>query len=200
MRAICFVLFLFFSGVSAFASPMSESVIDHVRSVSSPSASSFQAGMYKNVLGSNYQLKAHSYGLASSRLFRVVAGSEPLLREFISERVYELCRARNVEISRCGDVRADILVSRDYWSVSVEERSHAFASWLFALDGDNWFPLADAKVETDAYLGVPERSLVMLAGFNPDGILVDLLSSNGLPVVLDAAEETITIWTNELAD
>jgi hypothetical protein len=200
MRTVFLALILLFPGVSAWAVSSPNSVVDHVRKVSSSSASDFRGRIYKNVLLANYSLTAHSYRLASSELFRAVRGSEPLLREFVSERILELCRSRGVELSRCDAARVDALSTRDYWVVSPDEQSQAFAGWLFALDGDNWFRFEDAAAETGVYLAGVDRELVMFPSFNPDGILVDLLSSNGLPVVVDSSEETITIWTNELAD
>jgi hypothetical protein len=170
---------------------------------SSRGAEAFQAAMTATeggVLLDNFPLAHWSYEL-DAQSFQRLAESRDALRTFVADRVLERCLAARRNASRCHAARRSL---RGTWV--VEERSgfvgaYRFATTFIAVAQDNWFSFEAVASRTMDYLSGGSRELHLYQSFDPTGVLVDGgVPLDELPVVVDHAERTITLWTATLFD
>lgn len=183
-----------------------------VSAVNSESAQEFKRQMYTTDIftGENFRLTPYTAP------FQLETLPGPLLydaaiKKQLERTVYDVCMARvakNAAIVGIGGLLTVQQCERAVTQVKVmslqrfvrSEAANALAEWIFRVDGDNWYGFNSLLRETTTYLVKRDRELFMLRGFSPYDVLVDTLSTEDLPIVLDLAEGTATLWTLELAD
>lgn len=183
-----------------------------VSAANSESAQEFKRQMYTTDIftGENFRLTPHTTQLQPEILPGPVI-SDASIKKQIERTVYDVCMARvakNGAIAGIGKLVTVQHCERAVTQVKVmplqrfvqSDAADALAEWIFRVDGDNWYDFNSLLRETKNYLVKRDRELFMLKGFSPYTVLVDTLSTEDLPIVLDLAEGTVTLWTLELAD
>lgn len=168
------------------------------RPVLDKAAAAFRDAMYASVIGDNFVLRGHSYTLPDAT-FSEVAAHRASFRRQVKLAVRDLC---GTVIPRAEhQIRNTYVESFESGLVG----SYALALWFFRFDEDNWFPFDKVQKETQAYLGarqtMDERlELRLFKGFDNRLLGVEGVVVQDLPVVLDFAEKTLTLWTCGLND
>jgi hypothetical protein len=165
----------------------------------SDSAIELHTNMYRYVFHDNFEFRAFSFKFSSLEILRGLTESLPSLRIFVANRATEICRTSTITLKSCN--RASVEVE----GATLEKTFGVGAAaelglWFYRLDGENWFSLDDAHRQTELYFHRGVKELFLFKGFNPEGILVEPLTNRELPVVVDYAEQTITILTLQLND
>lgn len=183
-----------------------------VSAANSESAQEFKRQMYTTDIftGENFRLTPYTAPLQPEILPGPVI-SDASIKKQIERTVYDVCMARAAKYAstiRTGELLTVQHCERAVTQVKVlplqrfvqSDAANVLAEWIFSVDGDNWYGFNSLLRETTNYLVKGNRELFMLRGFSPYNVLVDALSTEDLPIVLDLAEGTVTLWTLELAD
>jgi len=166
----------------------------------------FANRLQEHLLPENWSLMPQviSYDDQEEAFFQV-AHNRGALAEVVSEEV------ERIVLERQGNPLAAFLAgeliqrSDIEWTDDSHQASLRLATWFYRFDADNWFGFQDMWEACDQYLNYyPEWPLRMetcfFRGFPNSGVLVDHISPRDLPVVINFAERTITLWTSGLAD
>jgi hypothetical protein len=206
MKKSIFVLFSVVTGVfslSAVAAPtIPESAFVSANSAiafESEAAVAYHRVLTGDVLPENYTIRHYSYVFPNSDDFQLLLSSFRDFKGFVGAKVLDICLKQARSRKRCEAAAGNLLNAY----VEVLEGPVAaitFASWLYRLDGDNWFDYDAAHKVTVPYVASDERKLFLVKGWRPDKVLVSKLTERDLPVVIDLKEKTFTIWTSELDD
>lgn len=172
---------------------------DLVRLLAHRADDTYVYSMYNGVLFDNWDLKAHRF------TFDEVKKGNSRLKEIVADKVEELVLSKNNNqtIARLGKK----LVKNAYLESfpNQEYAAIAFAFWFYKVDADNWFSLERVLEKTRAYFAHYDRlehrlDLHLLKGFPNSDLLVNALTTDDLPIVVNHAEKSITIWTINLND
>ncbi len=179
---------------------------DLILSMSIPADQYFQQQMRSQLLGENWNLNYHTITFKNPTDFLQVAENEATLTHYISQEVGQIAVAQKGESDLFGRLAAFIVPSCYIERFnSAEQAKFAFALWFYKIDEDNWFSFNRVLELTQSYLTYHENDnqymdFLFYKGF-PNGIaLVNGLTSKDLPVVINYAEQKVTIWTVELFD
>jgi hypothetical protein len=168
-------------------------------SFESESAVNYQRVLTGEVLPESYTVQHYSFVFTNSDELQLLMSSFRDFKGFIGAKVLDLCLVQARSRKRCEAAAGNLLNA--YVEVSEGDvASIVMASWLYRLDGDNWFDYDAARQATVPYLNEPNRKLYVIKGWRPDKVLVDKLTERDLPVVIDWNEKSLTIWTNQLDD
>ena len=183
-----------------------------VGAANSGSALEFRRQMYTTDIftGENFKFTPYTIRLQPG-ILPSAAIDDASIKEQLAGTVYDACMARVAKNAAVAETGWPLTVQHCERSVAqIKDRplerfvrgaaADALAEWVFRVDGDNWYRFDSLLRETRNYLVKPDRELFMLRGFSPRDVLVDTLSTEDLPVVIDLAEGTFTLWTLELAD
>jgi len=178
---------------------------DLVHAFSTTAAEDFKTRMYDGIIYENWTLEYHTTRFRTAAEFERIALNDSNLIDFIADEVQRISEARfgNAQAAYL----ADLLLKKSYPErlETGEFAGIAFAFWFYKFDSDNWFSFDRIRAATAQYFGYyPTLSnrleLVLFKGFPNGGILVQGITADDLPVVLNFAEKAITIWTAELFD
>jgi hypothetical protein len=179
---------------------------DLILSVSMPADQYFQQQMRSQLLGENWNLNYHTITFKNPTDFLQVAENEATLTHYVSQEVGQIAIAQKGESDLFGRLAAFIVPSCYVERFnSAEQARFAFALWFYKIDEDNWFSFNRVLELIQLYLTYHENDnqymdFLFYKGF-PNGIaLVNGLTSKDLPVVINYAEQKVTIWTVELFD
>ncbi len=206
MKTSIFAVFSLAAGCFA-TSAVASSAVPEAAIVSANSAIAFESEaavayhriLTGEVLPENYTLQHYSYVFPNSDDFQMMLSSFREFKGFLGAKVLDICLKQARSRKRCEAAAGNLLNTY----VEVSEGPVAgitFASWLYRLDGDNWFDYDAAQKVTLPYVASGDRKLYLVKGWRPDKVLVSKLTERDLPVVVDMKEKTFTIWTNELDD
>jgi hypothetical protein len=171
-----------------------------------PAAKQFHDAMFEHVLShDNWDLTYHTYTFDSHESFLDIATNESNFTEWVSERVEE------ISFDKYGNSQAaylaSLLIPKCYLELFDDSLygSLALAFWFYQFDADNWFRFEEVHQQTETYLATyptweDRLELRLFKGFENVGVLVTGVAQNDLPVVVNFAEEVITIWTGQLND
>ncbi|MEX1364565.1 MAG: hypothetical protein AB1Z98_15670 [Nannocystaceae bacterium] len=162
----------------------------------------FAEQMYDGILRSNFELRGWSFEAAGSLVGP--PAELPWLRPAIQRALRTLGTQRGVEPGRIDraveQVEGAYLERFDESSAS----SRALALWFHSIDSDNWYSFDSVQAVADDYLSRSSRAgsmaLVMVKGFDNDGLLARPVTTLDLPVVLNPARRTMTLWSATLND
>lgn len=174
--------------------------------LSTPSAEAFRVSMYHHVLRESHWMLEHcSTKFEDEEQFLNIAADTRLLTEFV------IGQARIIARDRYRDNRLHAKIASAIQKAPLElydsghVAAHAFALWLFKLTADSWFSYEQVQRETAAYLDfmpdwLDRTDLFMFHGFKNEGQLTGPISPLGLPVTVNHAEHTISLWTAQVID
>ena len=141
----------------------------------------FLENMCSSILPDCFELKADSYRFTEEKKFADAVDDTNNFAEFVAGKWNHECLD-----SYCDSFYSGFL------------GSFALALWFMEFDEDNWFSFKDVHRETERYLNsvssVQERRELRLFKGSFEPMKLDL------PVVVDYAEMSITVWTGSLND
>lgn len=179
---------------------------DLLLSMSIPADEYFKEQMSSQLLGENWNLNYHTITFKSHADFLEVVENEVVLTRYVSQEVGQIAIAQKGESSNFSTLAAAIvpLCYLERFN-SAEQAKFAFALWFYKIDEDNWFSFNQVLELTQLYLTYHENDnqymdFLFYKGFPNSAALVNGLTSKDLPVVVNHAEQKITIWTVELFD
>ncbi len=179
---------------------------DLVHAFDSAAAEDFKRRMYdEGVIYDNWKLDYHTTRFRSQEEFERIALNNSTLTQFVADEVQRISEKRFG--NKQAAYLADLLLQKSY--LERFEIGHfasiAFAFWFYKFDADNWFSFERIRAAVEPYFSYYPNShnrleLVLFKGFPNSGILVQAITADDLPVVLNFAEKAITVWVAELYD
>lgn len=168
-------------------------------------AEDFHKRMRRSVIPGNFILNHHDIQYETDESFQVVACQDGLLRDHIAAEV------QRISALKYGNELAARLASRLIYTTYLDRiepeytASYAWATWFYKFDADNWFGFEQVRQACALYLeGLGQyetgNSLILFRGFNLHEVLAQSVTVVDLPVVLQADERRISIWTAQLND
>lgn len=175
---------------------------DVAQSLAIPADTFFRERLYGGIILDNWELNPLRFPFETEEEFKAVAENESNFRDFIAEKFTE-------PLSPWGDADSryrHLSLRKAHLEVYPESHLAAFqfAFWWYLFDQDNWFSYDTIKGACEEYLGyysspVPNLEFRLFKGFR--GLpLSEVTRIDMLPVVVNAAEQVITIWQAELND
>ncbi|MEL7119631.1 MAG: hypothetical protein AAFO07_09325 [Bacteroidota bacterium] len=157
-----------------------------------------------NTLMENWTLTPHYFQLRQPHFSQLI--KSPLaLQEWVSQQVRQIVAKRHENYML--QILAEDHLKKCY--IDHFEDAHygaiAFAFWFYHFDADNWFSFERMRTHCETYLNhYPNAEqgleLILYKGFHTGGLLTKGITPKDLPVVINRAEESITIWAIELFD
>jgi len=172
-------------------------------------AAAFQQKMYDDhvIYRENWPLEFFRYEIEDKEEFEKMVFDDQLLRNFVGEKIIELSEQRGVDQALCDQMVTDISAAYiDKYSNSIPTANIALALWFYEFDADNWFSWERILEVTAYYLDYyartnnSEMELRFFKGFVNRGIIQPGITPDDLPVVLNYAEQCVTIWFSTLYD
>lgn len=179
---------------------------DLILSMFIPADQYFQQQMRSQLLGENWNLNYYNIAFKNPTDFLQVVENEATLTHYVSQEVGQIAVSQKGESDLFGRLASSIVPSCYVEKFnSAEQARFAFALWFYKIDEDNWFSFNRVLELAQLYLTYHENDnqymdFIFYKGFPNSIALVNGLTSNDLPVVVNHAEQKITIWTVELFD
>ena len=181
---------------------------DLVYSFGAGAAEAFQSAMYDNglIYRENWTLE-YSRTMFDKDRFEELAFDEAKFRAFVVEKVDELSRAAG-DSEEMRQRMLDNLSSTyiDVYNNGIPAAGYALALWFYEHDADNWFSWERIQEQTGPYFEhhiesrEGEMELRFFKGFELVGLIRPGITPEDLPVVLNWAEQSITLWFSALYD
>jgi len=169
----------------------------------------FQNSMYNSgtIYRENWPLEYFRLTIDDKEEFEQIANSQDLLRKIILRRV-EIAAVENgvgrEKVEEMQDALRTAFI--DSYHNSTPAAGYALALWFYEFDADNWFSWEGIQEQTLGYFNHNGdvypwfMELHFFKGFRNRGIIPSGISPEGLPVVVNHAEQSITFWISELYD
>ncbi|MCI4667268.1 MAG: helix-hairpin-helix domain-containing protein [Bacteroidia bacterium] len=175
-------------------------------SMSIPADARFKDSLYGGgILYDNFILRDHSVLIEEKERFDQIVNTESLLREEVKKLIHKGCLVKKEQALACMLSVDSInhLYLETHQSTFVG--AYAFAVWFMGFDEDNWFSFETIHRELDKYLNsYPDYDMRLefglFKGFFNGGVLAGGITVKDLPVILNHAEQRITIWSGQLND
>ncbi len=182
---------------------------DLVYTFGTPADRAFRDRMYGDniIYEENWPLEFFRYEIEGLQAFNELAQNDELFREWITQRVGELCGERDVKEKDCNSMLQDLKAAYiDRYFNGTPEAGYALALWFYQFGYDNWFSwerIQEVCIDYFNHHGGAypwEMELRLLRGFTQRGIIQPGISPDALPVVFNWPERSITIWISALYD
>lgn len=181
---------------------------DLVYSFGTPAATAFRQGLYDTgtLYPNNWALEAFRCPVDASN-FQALANDPELLRTFVSDQVAAIAQEKNLAHADRDAMLQDIRTAYiDHYSNSTPETGYALALWFYQFDADNWFSWERIQEHTLSYFEhhmTTDRwsmDLYLFRGFTNRGLVRPGIAPTVLPIVVNWAEEVVTIFGSGLYD
>lgn len=180
---------------------------DLVYSLGTVAAKAFQQSLYNNgvIYKENWPVEYFSFPIKDEKIFNQIANNNGELRNFVSASISKICRSKRVKKAAHESMVEQVESAYiDPYSNGTEEAQIAMALWFYRFDADNWFSFERMLEQTGAYFNyhaapVWQMDLRFFKGVEHQ-ILKAGITPEDLPVVINHAEQSITIWTAALYD
>lgn len=176
---------------------------DLLKSMSLPADQLFYDQLFESILLDNWKVNYYSIHYRSETDFQQLVQHKSNLIAPIAEKVATIADATNRNEVRL----AQQLLQQTYIErfESPEKAAIALAFWFYQFDEDNWFSFERMRTQTSAYFNYNisyqhRLELVLFKGFPNYLIAANGITPVDLPVVINYAEQKITIWTAALFD
>lgn len=183
----------------------SDKLKDLVHTFGQPADQAFLQDMYDGIIFSNFELKADTIHINDERHFLETVDQPARFIELVGLRVQSLCEERFDQPRACQ--LAVKLLQHAYQErfPSGNMGAYAFALWFYRFDEDNWFSFERVHAACDRYLNgyryqQDRMELRLLKGFDNRDILAGGITVSDLPVVVNYAEQKVTLWSGQLND
>jgi hypothetical protein len=178
---------------------------DLLHTFGQPADQAFLQDMYDGILRENFELKADTIHIGDERHFLATVDQSDRFTELVGLRVQTLCEKRFDQPRACS--LAVQLLKHAYQErfASGTVGAYALALWFFRFDEDNWFSFERVHAACDRYLNgyryqQDRLEFRLFKGFDNRDVLARSITVKDLPVVVNYAEQKITIWSGQLND
>eukprot|EP00735_Rhodelphis_limneticus_P014688 TRINITY_DN875_c0_g1::TRINITY_DN875_c0_g1_i1::g.25388::m.25388 TRINITY_DN875_c0_g1::TRINITY_DN875_c0_g1_i1::g.25388 ORF type:complete len:233 (-),score=31.29 TRINITY_DN875_c0_g1_i1:85-705(-) len=158
----------------------------------------FATALRTELLPTNWELK---YWTFCPEDFAKIVETRDVLTTFISNKTFEICFQLGNRKDACQ--RGSEYV-KDQSCPQVENFNFAgliFGTWFYRFDMDNWFSFDTMWGKCSSYLAHFEQEFYLFKGFyHAKRLNTYDYGPTDLPVVIDHAEKSITLWTAALHD
>ena len=182
---------------------------DLVYSFGQPAAEAFVRSMYDNytIFRENWPLEYFRTEFDDAKEFEDLVFNEEDFRLWVANKIIEISQNRNVPQEQCDQMVEKINQAYiDPYNNSIPAPGYALALWFYEFDADNWFSWEVIQERTIAYFDYHmdsypwEMELRFFKGFQNLGIIPPGITPDDLPVVVNWAEQSITLWFSALYD
>lgn len=189
-------------GISGFGQ---DKLDDLIYSFGIPAAEAFKNLMYRDVIGTNWELNYHRFEISDRQTFLDTVNNDEEFTKFVRREIVQLADAYSTDPDIKQKARQELRQSLLQNYPASYLSPYVFGTWFYAVDADNWFGFDQVYNASVSYLdflaiGGQQSELRMFRGFDNAGLLVNAISSEDLPVVANFNEQAIVIWTVQLND
>jgi hypothetical protein len=164
-----------------------------------PDALQFQFAMSSHVLSENFEITPYSYQIDDVAFYNAISTQTQSLTSFVAQRIHDICMSQNRPPKSCNRA-SQKLFHTPFVRFSDAAATDQLSNWIYSIDGDNWYQFQPMREVVENYLNTPQHELVFFPNFNPEGVLVNDLSTEGQAVVFNHTTRSVTIWTINLRD
>lgn len=182
---------------------------DLVYTFSDTAAEAFRSKMYDDMViyRENWPLEYFRYEIEDKEEFEKMAFDDALFRSFVEEKIVALSEERGIDQAHCTKMVENIKTTYiDRYNNSISAPIYALALWFYEFDADNWFSWERIQEATAVYFDhhagsdLGEMELRFFKGFRDEGIIRPGITPDDLPVVINWAEQCVTLWFSALYD
>ncbi len=176
---------------------------DLLQSMSMTANQFFYDQLFESLLYDNWEVNYHDISFRSASDFEKLVQHSSNLIAPVSEKVKEIAITDDRNLISLADQQLQQSYIEHF--ESPEQAAIAFAFWFYKFDEDNWFSLEQMLEKTRTYFNYNadyqhRLELYLFKGFPNGLILANGITADDLPVVVNYAEQKITIWTAALYD
>ncbi|MEM1327476.1 MAG: hypothetical protein AAGI23_16055 [Bacteroidota bacterium] len=164
----------------------------------------FRTALFDGLLMSNWIIKPYRIEVKDDETWAKVTQSTTWRQLWLTE---ELGQLSELLTDTDNSERAKQYMRTAYVETFQEEEiaSYAFALCWYQIDMDNWFSFNTILSKVRDYLSYYSHPSYGLTLLLVKGFPMELLGTNGvsttdLPIILNTAERSVTVWTIELLD
>lgn len=170
-----------------------------------PADQAFLEDLYDGILFSNFDVKIDPTSIPDERHFLDIVDQPSAFLELVKTQVQELS-IRRFDHPTAARLAAKLLETSYVESFqSGNIGAYALALWFFRFDEDNWFSFERIHAACNRYLNSyryqnDRMELRLFKGFDPGGVLTQAIAPLDLPVVVNYAEQKVSILIGQLID
>lgn len=160
------------------------------------------------ILLSNWSVQHHTTHFNDEMTFYQIVENEGSFIGWVADTIQEIAVQRHSN-HLVAELSAEAVYSSYLDSFETGHYgSFAWAFWFYRFDADNWFTYEVIRQAIDDYFnyygyysGSDNRiEFHLFKGFLNDGLLTEGITVRDLPVTVNFAEQSISIWSAELFD
>lgn len=175
---------------------------DLLHSFSTSADEAFKAALFNGIIMDNWELNPVVVAYESSADFAAAISGMDQLRRIVGKALLE---ARSY--GTANEKKLERIRLRQAYLSTIEDghlASFQFAWWWYRFDYDNWFSFETMRLACENYLGYHGHGdqgmrFASLQLYN-ESPLNETRRSEFIPIVINLAEQKITVWTAELND
>jgi len=178
---------------------------DLVNQFARPAADIFRQEMYEEVMGSNWDLSYRSIQISDKQEWDAISRNPAALLSTVKTIVEGLAMDHkgSADIAKLANLLLDQAAVESHTDSHLA--SFAWAFWFYRFDQDNWFSFEKVREEIEDYLSsysdqAEPIHFHLYKNFPNSQVLVDALTVADLPVMVNHAEQRVTVWTCSLND
>jgi len=182
-----------------------DKINDLVFSFGTPAAEAFVHSLYEGILPENWKITPHSTRIEHLSSFRKIANNMANFKNWVGQKYGKILEEKGTTPSQAK--LESLLLRKSFLEVFDIEHYGAIALtfWFYQVDADNWFTFESMRQACEAYLNYYpgfdfRQELRLFKGFKEEGLGATSTTQGTLPVVVNYAEQTFTIWELTLND
>ena len=181
---------------------MNEESFTHLsRYMGLSAAEQFKRDMYDRVLLSNFELSYQRITFEDADFFASIISDKASLAETVAANLLLDSMGPLTEIEVRRQIRHSFLDTYTNGHLA----SFALALWFYEFDLDNWFTFDQVRESTEPYmdqhpLSSDRQDLHLFKGFDNKLLISGARTITHLPVVVNHAERSVTLWLCSLKD
>lgn len=182
-----------------------DKINDLVFSFGVPATESFRDSLYDGILMENWTVTDFTTHFEHKPSFLEIVNNASNFRDWIGWRYQEIRTEKGIPAPQ-AQLEGRLLRQSFLEVYDIEHYGAiALAFWFYHFDADNWFTFERMRQVCEAYLtyypGFDFRQeLRLFKGFKQQGLQATSNTQGMLPVVINYAEQAITIWEAVLND
>lgn len=182
-----------------------DKINDLIFSFGTPAAEAFIKNLRDGVLPDHWELTAHTTRIEHLPSFQEVADNTANFKDWAGQKYREILEKQKAPADQAK--LESLLLRKSFLEIYDIEHygALALALWFYQFDADNWFTFEKMREACEAYLNYYpgfefRQELRLFKGFKEEGLQATSTTQGVLPVVVNYAEQAVTIWEGKLYD
>ena len=182
-----------------------DKVNDLIFSFGVPAPEAFRKELFDGILLENWELTDHTTQFEDATNFRQIVDNGSNFKDWVSQKMTQIRQEKHQQPQKAH--LEGLLLRKSHLEIfdSAHYGAIALAFWFYQFDADNWFTFERMRQACEKYLSYyPTYDLRqetrLFKGFQKEGLHATSNTQGTLPVIVNYAEQAITIWEAVLND